>query len=101
MITYVQAPATVTADSDGTYPLYVVVVYSDGDSPPVALRCQYPALTIDADFSFSPPFPNNEAIGFPLSLPASAAKGPFDYILSLRTQSGLESNQVKESVVVQ
>ena len=101
VITYVDAPTMILQDSNGAYPIYVVVVYRAGDSPVDILHYVYPSLNVDGDFRFGPPFPGNEALGFPLSVPADAIKGSFDYFLSLRTQSGDESNQVQESIVLQ
>jgi hypothetical protein len=100
-ITFVDAPMMVTADANGSYPLYVIVTYEHGDSPPDALHYKYPSLSVDTDYDIAPPFPANEALGFPLSIPADAMKGLLDYIVSLRTQSGLESNQVQKTVVIQ
>jgi hypothetical protein len=96
----VNAPAQLAANPDGTYSLYLIVGYDKGDSAPTTLRYRYPALHVDANYPLQAIPPNNLALGVPLSIPAAAAKGSFEYDLSLVSSSG-ESAVVTESVLLE
>jgi len=100
-IVAVDAPATDTADLDGSYPFYVIVLYSDPDDAPATIRWKAPSLGIGGDISCGGCRVGSRAVGVPLKFPANTPKGALEYDLWLIDQAGLESAAAKEMVLLQ